>query len=123
MTAEPHRLAPAPPLPPKRLEAAVKPTGLFMITEDGLRVPIDLKLAEHCDPDDEVTFWEPVIEADLNTLMPRVIGFGGAPLTKRQAIHFPNPGPGWDTVEWAERIMANSRQVFTWYDYAGLGML
>lgn len=96
----------------------MKPTGLVMITDDGLRIPIDLKLADHCEPNDEVMFWEPVIEADLNTVMPKVIGFDGPPLTKHQAIHFPNPGPGWDTIEWAQRIMDNSGHVFTWYDNA-----
>lgn len=96
----------------------MKPTGLFMITEDGLRVPIDLKLAEHCEPGDDIMFWEPVVEADPNALMPKVIGFDGPALTKGNAITFPHPGPGWDTLEWAKRIMDNSGHVFVWYDNA-----
>lgn len=96
----------------------MKPTGLFMITEDGLRIPIDLKLADHSEPGDDTMFWEVVIEADLDTVMPKVIAFDGPRITKGNAIHFPNPGAEWGTLEWAQRIMRNSGHVFTWYDYA-----
>lgn len=95
-----------------------KPTGLFMVTDTGMRIPIDLKLADY--QEDSTTFWEPVIEADLNAVMPHVVAFDGPPLGAGRALHFPEPGPGWDTMEWVQRIMDNSRHVISWYDTAGV---
>lgn len=91
-----------------------KPEGLVMVTEDGQRIPIDLKPSPLEEPG--IQHWEPMIEGDLNAIMPSVIGFDGPRLRSDQAISFSEPGPGWDTFEWAQRVMANSRHVFAYYD-------
>lgn len=92
-----------------------KPSGLFMVTDAGQRIPIDVKLS-HIDEDRDVRYWAPIIEADLNAVMPSVVAFDGPCVDKGECLTFQAPGPGWNTAEWAERIMANSRHVFGWYE-------
>ena len=89
-----------------------KPEGLVMVTDTGIRIPIDLR---HTHTKDGIDYWEPMIEADLNAVMPNVTAFDGPPLTAKDCIHFTAPGPGWDTFEWAQRVLANSRHVFAFY--------
>ena len=50
-----------------------KPEGLVMVTEDGQRIPIDLKPSPLEEPG--IQHWEPMIEGDLNAIMPSVIGY------------------------------------------------
>lgn len=90
-----------------------KPEGLVLITDTGMRIPIDLRL-DHIK--DGCRYWEPVIQGDLNRVMPHVVAFDGPPVRRGECIHFTAPGPGWDTFEWAQRVMANSRHVFGFYD-------
>jgi hypothetical protein len=90
-----------------------KPEGLFLVTDDGRRIPIDVKLAYVQDGE---RFWSPVIEGDLNAIMPSVIAIDGPPVHDGEVITFADPGPGWETDEWGERVMANSGHVFGHYD-------
>lgn len=89
------------------------PQGLFMVTNAGQRIPIDVKL--YCADGGGTRYWLPVIEGDLKAVMPSVIGFDGPALHAGEALAFPVPGPGWDTEEWAQTLMANSQHVFAWY--------
>lgn len=92
----------------------VPPHGIVAITLAGNRIGIDLKL-HHTEGDKR--FWEPVIEGDINDLMPMVIGFDGPrPFGINDVLHMNSPGPGWNTREWAERVMANSRHIFAYYE-------
>lgn len=91
-----------------------RPEGLVMVTDTGLRIPIDLRL-EHVDPDTGIRYWQPVIEGDLDKIMPSVVAFDGPPVGVGESVSFFKSGPGWDTAEWGQRVMSNSRHVFSWY--------
>lgn len=92
-----------------------KPHDLVMVTDTGMRIPIDLRPLRY-EPETHTQHWTPVIEADLDAVMPAVIAFDGPPVGVGHAVSFEQPGPGWDTLEWAQRVMANSRHVFAYYD-------
>lgn len=86
-----------------------QPQGLFLVTDTGQRIPVDTKLHHIADG---CHHWQVVIEGDLNAIMPNVVAFDGPALGAGNAIHFDDPGPGWDTEEWGRRVLANSQHVF-----------
>lgn len=86
-----------------------------MVTDTGLRVPIDLRLVG-VNSETGIRYWEPMIEGDLDAIMPSVIGFDGPRVNKGEAITFSEPGPGWNTKTWGNRVMENSRHIFSHYD-------
>jgi hypothetical protein len=73
-----------------------------LITDKGWRVPVDLKLLEG-----EENIWLPLIEGSLDKIMPSVISIDAEFWPARAYFRIPT-GPGYDTFEWAERIMKNS---------------
>jgi hypothetical protein len=90
-----------------------RPDGLFLVTNAGMRIPIDVKLAfEH----NGTRHWQPMIEGDFNAIMPSVVAIDGPPVHRGECLSFPAPGPGWDTPDWGRRVMANSTHVFGWYE-------
>lgn len=91
-----------------------QPHGLFFVTNDGRRIPFDVKF-HHIDETEDVRFWTPVIEGDLNRIMPSVVMIDGPSVDWGEVIMFENAGPGWETAAWGELVMANSRHVFSSY--------
>jgi hypothetical protein len=84
--------------------SAPKPTSVVFITNTGLRVPVDLRYAGSLE---EIHMWAPVIDDQLATIMTSVVAIDADSWPAGTGLHVP-AGPGYDDVEWALRIQANS---------------
>jgi hypothetical protein len=83
---------------------APKPTNVALITNTGLRVPVDLRYVG-CSRG--VHIWEPVIEDHLADVMPTVTAIDADAWPADAELQLP-AGPGYDDVEWGLSILHNS---------------
>lgn len=83
----------------------LKPVGVVLVTDAGLRIPADLKFS-HTD-DQGIDFWEPIVEADPHKLWPSVHHIAAESVPYGTALAVPS-GPGYDTAEWGQRVFMNS---------------
>lgn len=80
------------------------PTNPVMVLANGIRVPLVLRHLGYGFGVGEV--WQPVIEGDIEKLMPLLVALDADEWPSNTSVKF----PGWSggTYEWAQRVLAAS---------------
>lgn len=91
-------------MPLSQASSAPKPTSVVLITDQGRRVPVELRYAGF---NSDAHIWEPVIEGDLGKIMASVVAIDADSWPAGVGLQLP-AGPGYDNVEWGLAVLANS---------------
>jgi hypothetical protein len=87
-------------------ETPEPPRGFVLVLKGGQRVPVDLKYVEKRPIVGHV--WRPVIEGKMLDLMPAIVQLDAEYWPPATHVLFPCWPESGLTVEWMQRVMANS---------------